>query len=49
MKKKERLYLICKRCGHRWLRRNLDKLPEVCPNRICKSPYWDVPRKEKKS
>ena len=37
--------LICKRCGHRWLQRNI-KLPKVCPS--CKSPYWNRERRNKK-
>ena len=36
-------YLICKRCGHEWIRRNFDKLPGTCPR--CKSPYWNKERK----
>jgi hypothetical protein len=36
------LALKCRRCGHTWLRRNLDKLPNNCAK--CKSPYWNRPR-----
>src|SRR5690349_16479984 len=37
----------CERCGHEWLPRRKDaKPPRVCP--LCKSPYWDVPRKSPK-
>ena len=36
--------LICKRCGHEWVRRQ-DKLPSKCPK--CTSPYWDKERKER--
>ena len=32
--------LKCKRCGWRWFPR-VPKLPKVCPNPKCKSPYWD--------
>jgi len=39
--------LNCLRCGHNW-RPKSDKLPKVCPNPKCKSPYWNKPRKEKK-
>ena len=35
----------CLRCGHAWLPRQTDK-PIVCPK--CKSPWWDIPKKEKK-
>ena len=34
----------CERCGHEWLPRNEKREPKVCPN--CKSPYWNVPRKQ---
>lgn len=30
--------LKCKRCSHAWVRRNLTRLPFVCPR--CKSPYY---------
>lgn len=33
---------LCERCDHTWISRIIDK-PVVCPK--CKSPYWDVPRK----
>lgn len=36
--------LECLRCGHTW-RPRTDKLPAVCPNPKCKSPYWNKPRK----
>jgi DNA-directed RNA polymerase subunit RPC12/RpoP len=35
----------CERCLHRWIPRGRKK-PIVCSK--CKSPYWDVPRKNKK-
>ena len=38
------LYLSCLRCGHKWVRRNPDKLPDTCPK--CKSPYWNKERKK---
>ena len=38
----------CTRCGHEWVpRKNSKTEPRVCPN--CKSPYWQTPRKLKKS
>ena len=40
------LELECLRCGHKWRPRQ-DKLPLVCPNLKCKSPYWNIPRKPK--
>lgn len=36
--------LQCLRCGWTWRQRG-DKLPKVCPNPRCKSPYWNRPRK----
>ncbi len=39
--------LKCKRCGHEWVQRGLEK-PKVCPNPECKSPYWNIPRKVRK-
>jgi len=35
--------LACLRCQHTWIPRKPEK-PMVCPD--CKSPYWDIPRKE---
>lgn len=37
--------LNCKRCKHKWVRRNWDDLPKVCPK--CKSPYWNKERVKK--
>ena len=34
----------CKRCGHAWTQRTLEK-PRICPE--CKSPYWDKERVKK--
>jgi len=34
----------CGRCGYSWYPRKPEK-PKVCP--VCKSPYWDTPRKYK--
>lgn len=36
--------LKCTRCDWEWIPRKEDG-PRVCPK--CKSPYWDVERKEK--
>ena len=36
----------CERCDHTWVPREED-VPLVCPK--CKSPYWNKPRKLKKS
>jgi len=36
--------LECKRCGHKWLPRQANV--HICPK--CKSPYWNVPKKNKK-
>lgn len=34
---------LCDRCNHTWISRGIIDRPVVCPK--CKSPYWDVPRK----
>jgi Zn finger protein HypA/HybF involved in hydrogenase expression len=36
--------LKCERCNYIWTPRKEEV--RICPH--CKSPYWDVPRKEKK-
>ncbi len=36
--------LRCTRCDHEWVPRV--SFVRACPN--CKSPYWDIPRKELK-
>ena len=41
---------MCERCGYRWAARSgtgyrPEKDPKVCP--VCKSPYWNKPRKLK--
>lgn len=41
------IYFECTRCGHKWMPRNPDKKPKVCPNPKCKSPYWDRPRQKR--
>lgn len=35
----------CLRCGHEWTPRKENT--RVCPK--CHNPYWDVPRKNKKT
>jgi len=45
----------CLRCNHEWIPRvsmeeltgTIKKKPRICPN--CKSAYWDVEKKNKKS
>ena len=40
--------LTCLRCGKRWHPRIIDgkvKIPETCPNKNCRSPYWQTPRR----
>ncbi len=34
----------CERCGHEWIPNDAEKEPKVCPK--CKSPYWNIPKKE---
>lgn len=33
---------VCYRCKHKWVQRNKNEKPAVCPK--CKSPYWDKPK-----
>ena len=37
---------LCERCGHEWVPRDINREPEVCPK--CKSPYWNIKRKQVK-
>lgn len=37
----------CERCNHEWVPRDRDNEPRVCPK--CKSPYWNTPRREKRT
>ena len=40
--------LTCLRCGYRWHPRIIDgkvKIPETCPNKNCRSPYWQTSRR----
>ena len=41
--------LSCERCNYRWHPRIIDgkvKIPETCPNKDCRSPYWQTSRKK---
>ena len=38
--------LHCLRCNYDWFPRFPNKLPRTCAN--CGSPYWDLPRRNKK-
>ena len=41
--------LTCLRCGKKWHPRIIDgkvKIPDTCPNKNCRSPYWQTPRKK---
>ncbi len=35
--------LYCERCGYSWEAESA-KLPKTCPNKKCRSPYWNKPR-----
>ena len=35
----------CHRCGYEWRPKNMDVGSRICP--ICKSPYWDRPRRKR--
>jgi len=40
--------LHCLRCNYSWFPRIIDgkvKIPETCPEKKCRSPYWQTPRK----
>jgi len=42
--------LYCFRCNNRWYPRIIDgkiKIPDTCPNKDCRSPYWRTPRKKR--
>lgn len=32
----------CYRCGHSWIPRSEQDIPETCPK--CRSPYWKKPK-----
>jgi len=44
--------LTCLRCGKKWHPRIIDgtvKIPDTCPDKDCRSPYWRTkPRREMK-
>ena len=43
--------LTCLRCGNRWHPRIIDgkvKIPETCPDKDCRSPYWRTKSKREK-
>jgi len=37
----------CERCKHEWIPNDIKEKPKVCP--LCKSPYWDTPRRNEKN
>jgi len=37
----------CYRCGHEWISMNINAASGICP--VCKSPYWDRPRRKRKT
>jgi len=37
----------CCRCTYKWIPKKKTQVPIICPK--CNSPYWDVPRKNKKN
>ena len=40
--------LRCERCSYAWYPRIIDgkiKIPDTCPNKNCRSPYWQTPRR----
>ena len=41
--------LTCLRCGKKWFPRIIDgkvKIPSTCPDKDCRSPYWQTKRKD---
>ena len=47
-KKLEVKQLTCLRCSYKWYPRVIDgkaKIPETCPNKDCRSPYWRTKRR----
>lgn len=46
-KKLEVKQLTCQRCSYKWYPRVINgkvKIPETCPNKDCRSPYWRTKR-----
>ena len=41
--------LHCLRCGYEWIPKYEGKIPKNCANPKCNSPYWNKPRRVKKS
>lgn len=42
--------LTCLRCGNRWHPRIINgkvTIPSTCPDKDCRSPYWNKPRQDK--
>ncbi len=37
----------CERCRHEWVPRKGRPVPRVCSS--CKSPYWDKPRRTRRT
>ena len=35
----------CCRCGYDWVSQEMPNKPITCPNPKCRSPYWDIPKK----
>jgi len=49
-KKIELKQLTCLRCNYSWFPRIIDgkvKIPDTCPNKDCRSPNWQTPRKKR--
>jgi hypothetical protein len=43
--RRKRKAVTCLRCGWTWVPYGR-KLPERCANQRCRSPYWNIPRRE---
>jgi hypothetical protein len=46
MKKETIVECVCLKCGKKWYPKAPGR-PKTCANKLCRSPYWDVPRKVK--
>ena len=42
---RKRKPVTCTRCGYTWVPYGR-KRPRHCANRVCHSPYWDVPKRQ---
>ena len=40
------LKLKCVRCDYEWIPRK-EEIPKLCPNKKCRSAYWDKPKIKK--